>query len=293
MACGQRMPVSAVASPPTSSPVSSPGTRASSSPAPETVSSAAQHQASTGGTIGQMGNAGTVPFSVWGPFAGYGTRGRHVSWLLNDHGPQAEGLRDAVMARFQRRQVPNARVLPVTLQRQGIAVDTRPYFFIRRGNTTVGLYIARFGQDLYVSQVTYFKGLISNLRAILVAVMAMFLVVFPIWLLNASQAVGVDVFGGGIVGLGSMAFVLCCGGPIGLLATLGFVILVPFSIYKWLTEKDILAALRVAPNEFDTDDLVALEKSVEQTVRESLDAVGIEQRLMPPAEEYGMRRRLF
>ena len=47
------------------------------------------------------------------------------------------------------------------------------------------------------------------------------------------------------------------------------------------------------PNEFDIDDTVALEKSVEQTVREALDAVGIEQRLMPQAAESGFRRRLI
>jgi hypothetical protein len=51
--------------------------------------------------------------------------------------------------------------------------------------------------------------------------------------------------------------------------------------------------VRVQPNEFDQDDLIALEKAVEQTVRESLDVVGIEQELMPPAEEYGLRQRII
>ena len=59
-------------------------------------------------------------------------------------------------------------------------MDTRPYFLIRRGLTTAGLYIARFGQDLYVSQVTYFKGPISSLRILIVAATLLFAFIFPV-----------------------------------------------------------------------------------------------------------------
>jgi hypothetical protein len=250
--------------------------------------------------IGQTGSAGTVPLNIWGPFAGYGTRGRHVAWLINDQGERAEALRDVVAARFERRAIPGATVEPVKLVRQGVLVDTRPYFLIRRGLTTAGLYIARFGQDLYVSQVTYFKGPISNARFLLLVAAVLFALIYPSLLGSAAADVASQIgFGfGGVSGdSGGVGVLLllssCCLGPIYLLNWLALGILVLFSIYKWLTEKDILAALRVPPNEFDIDDTVALEKSVEQTVREALDAVGIEQRLMPQAAEYGFRRRLI
>jgi hypothetical protein len=86
---------------------------------------------------------------------------------------------------------------------------------------------------------------------------------------------------------------LCCFGPLFPIALIAVPLILAYSFYKWLTERDIEAVLRTTPNEFDTDDIVSLEKSVEQTVRESLDVVGIEQQLMPPADEYGFRRRLI
>jgi len=243
--------------------------------------------------IGQMESAGTVPVNIWGPFAGYGTRGRHVSWLINDQGERVDELLFSVSTRFARRDIPGATVEPVKLVRQGVLVDTRPYFLIRRGLTTAGLYIARFGQDLYVSQVTYFKGPISSMRILILAAMVLFAVLYPVIFNNAFGNIGVSLFGGVGGDLQGLMFLTCCLGPIYLLDWLALGILVLFSGYKYLAEKDILAALRVPPNEFDIDDTVALEKSVEQTVRESLDEVGIEQRLMPQAAEYGFRRRLI
>ena len=141
-----------------------------------------------------MGNAGTVPVSIWGPFAGYGTRGRHVSWLINDQGERAEALRDAVAARFERREIPEASVAPVKLVRQGVLADSRPYFLVRRGLTTAGLHVAHFGQDLYVSQVTYFKGPISTMRILTLVAMALFAVLYPVMINQASSQIGVSLF---------------------------------------------------------------------------------------------------
>lgn len=248
---------------------------------------------SKGDRIGQMGSTGTVPINIWGPFAGYGMRGRHVSWLINDQGERAEALRDIVTARFERREIPGARIEPVTLVRRGVLVDTRPYFLIRRGLTTVGLYIARFGQDLFVSQVTYFKGPLSSLRVLLLAGALLFAVAYPLLYSSMLSRISLSLFGGVGGDLLGLTILSCCLGPIYVFTWLALGILELFTIYKWLTTKDVLAALRVPPNEFDVDDTVALEKSVEQTVREALDAVGIEQRLMPPAAEYGFRRRLI
>jgi hypothetical protein len=216
-----------------------------------------------------------------------------VSWLINDQGAQADALHDIVAARFERREIPEASVAPVKLVRQGVLVDTRPYFLIRRGLTTAGLYVARFGKDLFVSQVTYFKGPISTMRILIVVAMSLFAVLYPVILNQASGQVSASLFGGFGDSLGSLMLLACCLGPFYLMNWLALGILVLFSGYKYLTDKDILAALRVPPNEFDIDDTVALEKSVEQTVREALDAVGIEQRLMPQAAEYGFRRRLI
>lgn len=128
--------------------------------------------------MGEVRTSGVVSLNIWGPFAGYGMRGRHVSWLINDQGERVEVLQEIVASRFESRQIPGARLEPVSLVRQGVLVDTRPYFLIRRGLTTVGLYIARFGRDLYVSQVTYFKGPISNFRVLLLILAIVFNLLF-------------------------------------------------------------------------------------------------------------------
>lgn len=287
MACGYRLPAPTTAESAPLTPEEQPGLPPTPAPAPPSPAGWSPRP------IDQMGNVGTVPVSIWGPFAGYGTRGRHVSWLINDQGERAEALRDVVASRFERREIPRATVEPVKLVRQGVLVDTRPYFLIRRGLTTAGLYIARFGQDLYVSQVTYFKGPVSTLRVLLLVAALLFALLYPIVYGGAFNQISVSLFGGIGGDLLGLTFLTCCLGPIYLLVWLALGILEIFTLYKWLTDKDPLAALRVPPNEFDIDDTSALEKAVEQTVREALDAVGIEQRLMPQATEQSFRRRLI
>jgi len=241
--------------------------------------------------VGAMGPTSTAPASIWGPFAGYGMRGRHVAWLLDDLGKRAEDLRQTVADRFQRRAIPNAQMQSRILTAKGVLVEQRPYFLVRRGRATAGLYIAKFGQDLYISQVSYFKGPISAARVIIVLAIASFVFLYPAMLSSAMDSFSIGF--GGVSGADNVFAMLCCLGPfyLGAWITLGLIAL--FALYKFITEKDILAPVRVQPNEFDQDDLIALEKAVEQTVRESLDVVGIEQELMPPAEEYGIRQRII
>jgi hypothetical protein len=68
---------------------------------------------------------------------------------------------------------------------------------------------------------------------------------------------------------------LCLAGPLTFINNLAFIIFLLYSAYKWVTTADFWAGLRTKPNEFNEDDLMALEKSVEQTVRISLDEIGL------------------
>lgn len=247
--------------------------------------------------IGQLGAAGTGMGNLWTPFAGYGTRGRHVSWLLDNLGHRAGDLHQAVTDRFQQRAVPNATMGWQQLTAQGLIVERRPFYFVRRGITTVALYIAQFGRDLYISQVTYVKSPISNLRVIVLALMILFQLFYTFGFTNA---VGGTVSSGGAFGMPSvdfsgLAFFLCFVGPLGILNTLALILGTLYSVYKWFTEKDFVAILRRRPNEFQQDDTVALEKAVEETVRQALDKIGIATNLMPPSEQatFGSRPRLI
>lgn len=245
--------------------------------------------------IAQVGGGGTTAGSIWGPFAGYGTRGRHVSWLLDNLGDRAEALHQTIAARFEQRKVPNSGMRRVELTGKGLWVERRPFYFIQRGITTAALYIARFGQDLYISQVTYAKSPINSLRVVILAMMVLFQLFYIFGysaaLLDTLPSFSLLGSSGGDTGV--FLFLLCVVGPAGFLNALllGFIFL--FSCYKWLTERDFLAILRTPPNEFELDDINALEKSVEETVRQSLDAIGISAALMPPAAEQSFKRRLI
>ncbi len=249
-----------------------------------------------GQSIGQLGPTGSTEFNIWGPFAGYGNRGRHASWLLDRLGERADALRDTVLGRFKQREIPGAIVEQRTLTGQGLLVEQRPYHLIRRGITTVGLYIARFGQDLYISQVTYMQGPINNLRVALVGLMALFqLYILFGYAASLSSTLGqsMQIFGGREPDTGALGFLLCCIGPLGTLNTFALLLGLIFSVYKYITEKDFWAILRTPPNEFQQDDIIALEKAVEETVRQSMDAIGIDSKLMPPVGDYGFRPRLI
>ena len=110
-------------------------------------------------------------------------------------------------------------------------------------------------------------------------------------IVSTIESFDISTYSGGIPG--ALGFLLCCIGPLGMLNMMGLSLVGLHMIYKFLTEKDPLMLLRTPLNEFQQDDVVALEKAVEETVRQSLDAIGIDTALMPPALEYGMKRRLI
>ena len=252
-------------------------------------------QARSDRPIGQMGRGGVFVADIWGPFAGYGERGRHVSWLLDNLGSRAQELRRAVTLRFKERQIPNARIERRTLTGRGILVERRPYYLIRRGITTAGLYIAQFGQDLYISQVTYAKGPINPLRVLIFVLMILFQLYMAFGYSSSIESLigNFDILSGYSGSLDQIGMLICCVGPLGLVNMVALILAGLHMIYKFLTEKDPLALLRTPLNEFQLDDTVALEKAVEETVRQSMDMVGIDSGLMPPAAEYGFKRRLI
>jgi hypothetical protein len=249
-------------------------------------------QISSPSQFGQVGSGGTSTVNIWGPFAGYGTRGRHVSWLLDDLGEKAAALHEAVTQRFQQRQVPSSNMDWQTLVAKGLLVERRPFYFVQRGITTIALYLARFGKDLYISQVTYVKSPISNVRVAFLTLLLLFQLYFMFGFTNSfvNSVEGFDpIFGTG-GGFGPIVFLLCIVGPLGAVTSIAWLLILVYSLYKYVTEKDFLALLRALPNEFQYDDTVALEKAVEETVRQSLDVIGIDVNLMPPSQERSRQR---
>lgn len=247
--------------------------------------------------IPQLGATGTST-SIWGPFAGCGTRRQHTAWLLEGLGFRAEELRNKITELFNRRQIPNARITQITLTGRGVAVEQRPFYQVQRGLATVFLYVARFGEDLYISQVSYIKGPISMLRVLVGGGLA---TLVGVWVVNiiavmanlADVANSASLFGGRAEPNGALISALCCTGLFGSLALLALAAGLVFSVYKFLTEKDLLALLRSPLTEFQEDDIVSMEKAVNETVRKSADLIGIDLKLLAPGEAYRSGRRLI
>jgi hypothetical protein len=224
------------------------------------------------------GVPGMSALNIWGPFAGYGTRRRHIGWLMNGEGQRATELVVKVEAKFKEREIPGTYLTKETLTGRGVMVETRPYFILRRGLTSLALHITQFGRDLFISQASYLKPPISNFRVIVAIAMLLLqgymTFIYPASLNSAfnnlSRSFGLFGNSGSSAGTGGLLFLTCVIGPLGSLNFLALFLLFCFSAYKWLAEKDFLAALRVPPNEFNEDDLMAMEKAVEETVRQSL-----------------------
>lgn len=260
---------------------------------PQPTYAPSPHAISQLGAVGQSSN-------LWGPFAGYGVRREHVAWLLQGLGSRAEDLRNKVTQQFAQRQIPDARVDLLTLTGRGIAVEQRPFYRVQRGLATVWLYIARFGEDLYISQVSYIKGQLSLARVLLL--IAMIGSIILSWLgsaavsSNLQSLVEPSSFFGGRSAEPNLVLIfslLCCIGPLALISQIVLVFGFIFSIYKYVTEKDFLALLRAKPNEFQEDDIVSLEKAVNETVRQGADVIGIDLKLLEPGKAYQSTRRLI
>lgn len=234
-------------------------------------------------------------FNIWGPFAGYGTRRRHVGWLMDNQAARYPDLLKRVNQRLKERQISGVGVRWQTLTARGLIVESRPYFIIQRGLVSLGLNIGGFGRDLFISMATYIKPPISNFRAILAGISALlFIGGGPVLAgMLGGAASGFSLMGDNSGAIGGLLSVLCCLGPVWGINALVFPLLLLVSAYKWLSEKDFLSLLRVAPNEFNEDDLMALEKAVEQTVRSGLDDIGLNPAELRPTATLGSEQRLI
>lgn len=271
-------------------------------PVPENENQPVRQPDSTGGYVSYQSpqNASARPspleaLNIWGPFAGFGKRETHKGWLMDGQGSQLEVLVQKIESKFDERQIPDAYLNKEVLVAKGVLVETRPYYILQRQLVSVALHIAQYGKDLFVSLASYMKPPISTFRVGVAVLMVLyglyFVFVFPYQINLAMRGIAGSLFSGSSGLSEALFFLLCFSAPIGFLNIFMLLILFLYSVYKWVQEKDFLAVLRVPPNEFNWDDLMALEKAVEQTVRQSLDEIGLNSDDMLPTS-MGETRRL-
>jgi len=241
--------------------------------------------------------------NIWGPFAGYGDRKRHIGWLMDGKASYFQTLNDRIAYRLSIRQIPNLKISHIVLNAKGLIVESRPYFIVKKGLISLGLNVSQFGEDLFISMATYIKPPISNFRILILCLSVLFAIIgLPIMkgiissaadqLLSSFQSTSFlggsseENFGGFLLAM------LCVIGPIYMINGIALQLAIWYSGYKWLTEKDLIKILRVKPNEFNEDDLMALEKAVEQTIKSSLDDIGLDPASLRTSTVLGKEQRL-
>ncbi len=228
--------------------------------------------------IGQMGQGNVSLANLWGPFAGMGERLEHRPYYLDGQGHLTDQVRQMVAERFHQREVPGATGAHQMLSVQGIAVEGRPYQIFRRGVGTVALYIGPWGRDLYISTVSFALGAVSPVRVGLLVLLALTACIS--FLRLGAYTPLVDPFP--VLSL-FFSGILLPAIPIFLV----------YAAYRAVQQRDYLAVLRSPINEFQMDDLTALDILVDRAVRQSLDDLDIDLSLLDATKDRASRKRLI
>ncbi|HVB62010.1 MAG TPA: hypothetical protein VNE61_12500 [Ktedonobacteraceae bacterium] len=219
-------------------------------------------------------------------FAGRGTLIMHFSWLLtgNNAYTQSGAINSSVVSILRQRSMVGTTIAQEKLMERGIAMEEREYIVARRGITTVFTYVAPAGPELYISRATTALPPISYIRVGILALLAALMI---IGLIQPGLA-GPSAYG--VVGMSSFAILLyALSYPIAIF----LVVMLIASFVYWLVENDFLVYLRAnSLNDFQLDDIAMLEKMIDDTVREAVKQVGLdESKITSPQMVQGFRPR--
>jgi len=209
----------------------------------------------------------------------------HHSWLLSGDHAHAVAVRNATKDKLLQRGIAKLSVTPQTLIERGFLMEERDYLVAQRGISTVFIYVAPAGQDLYISRATTVLPAINNVRVIILGLL--FLVMFFGFFSHPSPS---DLLYGNTLGflLASIFSILSV--PI----LLFFIVLLIRSFIYWLREKDFWQYLRSNYlNVFNLDDLMLLEHATDDTVRDAVERVGLDAtKIVPPALGYQPKQKI-
>ncbi len=216
----------------------------------------------------QMGTAQGLA-SIRRAFAGRGTLITHFSWLLtgNNAYTQSGAINASVVNNLRQRAIAGTAITQEKLMERGIAMEEREYIVARRGITTVFTYVAPAGPELYISRATTALPPVSYIRTGILALLAILMI---IGFLQPGLAGPY-----GVIAMSPFAILLyALSYPIAIF----LVIMLIASFIYWLVENDFLTYLRAnSLNDFQLDDIAMLEKMIDDTVREAVKQVGLDE----------------
>ncbi|GAC1631266.1 MAG: hypothetical protein NVS4B11_31460 [Ktedonobacteraceae bacterium] len=240
----------------------------------------------------QMGT-GQGMASIRRAFAGHGHLVMHFSWLLEGKYAQAVPARNAVMDMFHQRNASGLKAGPEKLMERGLLMEERDYITVQRGVSTVFVYVAPAGQDLYISRATTVLPVISYFR---VAILALALITMLLGFISQGALTSPQSYSGygspgpaigSIVAAGFLAFLAYC-------LFLGFIVLAIRSFVNWLVEKDFWFFLRPNYlNAFQLDDIALLEHTSDNIVRDAVKHLGLDAtKITAPPQGYQPKQKI-
>lgn len=218
-------------------------------------------------------------------FAGHGLLLTHHSWLLPGDQAQAMAVRHGIQTKIEQRKIPQTVIAPAKLMERGLLMEEREYLVAQRGVTTVFIYAAPAGSDLYISRATTVLPGVSNIRIILTAILAILMFIGFIDHPVSTSPIGILEPGYLLASfLNFLSFIIL----------LFFIVMIVRSLIYWILEKDFLIFLRPnVLNDFNVDDVMLLEHVTDDVVHSAVEQLGLDaSKIVPPPQGYQPRQRI-
>lgn len=238
----------------------------------------------------QVQTASTGGSSLQRAFANRGTPVHHQSWLLDGRNIPPTQLRSTLVEQINRQGVLGVTPSFDRLREQGVALEERDFVRVQYGGSSVFVYMAPMGQNLYISRTSTVRQPLSTIREIVLGglfVLMLICLIFFIVIHPSSSDIlaGTAGFAEGVNTFFGYAFY-------GLLFF--FFIWLIRSLVFLLTDGDFLALLR--PNrlsDFTLDTLSSVEKVTDKAIRDTLRQTGLNaDEITPAAQSYAPQQPL-
>lgn len=163
-------------------------------------------------------------------------------------------------------------------------MEEREYLIAKRGVTTVFIYAAPAGSDLYISRATTALPAVSNIRVFFTGLWA--LIMFIGFIDHPSSETALTNPSAFLVAsfLNALSYAI--------LAV--FIVLLVRALIYWILEKDFLYDLRPRfINAFNIDDIMLLEHLTDDVVHDSVEQLGMDaSKITPPPMGYEPKQRI-
>jgi hypothetical protein len=246
----------------------------------------------------QMGSSQGLA-SIRRAFAGKGELIMHHSWLLEGKQLQAVSVLTAIKEMLAQRHYVGLTVTPEHLTERGVMMEQRDYLTVHRSGSTVFVYVAPAGDDLYISRATAVQPPISILRVVILILMLAVIFIGPSVVQNIITSLANPA---NSTTTGSSPYIVLF---LALLITLGFIyayipilifllIFLVRSFINWLVDKDFWVYLRPnVLNDFQMDDIALLEHSTDKIVGDAVQQLGLDaSKIVPPPQGYQPKRKI-